>query len=94
MLIVAGHLFVDEAARERYLADALDVIVAARAAPGCADFHLTADPIDATRINVFEQWDSVEDVERFRGSGPSEEQSNAIRSASVSQHEISGSTQL
>ena len=94
MIIVAGHLFVDATARAGFLADAVGVMVAARAADGCIDFHLTADPIDPTRINVFEQWALVGDVEAFRGSGPSSEQWQVIRAAAVFQHETVETTRL
>lgn len=92
MIIVAGSLHVDAADRADYLAACLDVIVAARAAPGCIDFHLSADPVDPGRINVFEQWDSVGAVEAFRGSGPSDEQTATIRAASVAQYEVASAT--
>ena len=62
--------------------------MAARAAEGCIDFHLSADPLDDERINVFEQWDSVDAVEKFRGSGPSDDQQAMITGAHVEQHEI------
>lgn len=93
-IIVAGPIHVDAAERDGYLEACRDVIVAARAADGCLDFHLSADPIEADRINVFERWTSVAAVEAFRGSGPSGEQTASIRDAAVVQHEIAGSTPL
>ena len=94
MIIVSGSIHVDEGERDGYLAGCREVILAARAADGCLDFHLAADPIEPGRINVYEQWETVADVEAFRGSGPSDDQSAAIRKASVSQHEIAGTTSL
>ncbi len=94
MIIVAGWLRVPSEQRQSYLDDCRTVIVAARAAPGCLDFHLSADPLDDERINVFEQWQSSDDVERFRGSGPSDEQADVITSAHVEQHEIASTTSL
>jgi quinol monooxygenase YgiN len=94
MIIVSGTLYVDAAARHTYLLECQDVIVAARRSEGCVDFHLSADPIDPTRINVYEQWESAEAIDAFRGSGPSSEQTAAIRDATVFQHEISASTRL
>jgi len=91
---VAGHLFVDPAARDEYLRGCIDVMVLARRTAGCEDFSLTADPIDDRRINIFEQWDSVESVEAFRGSGQSDEQTAAILDAEVHQHVVSSSTRL
>ncbi|MDO9174709.1 MAG: antibiotic biosynthesis monooxygenase [Actinomycetota bacterium] len=94
MIIVAGALHVDPQQRQAYLDSCIEVTVAARRAPGCVDFHLSADPIEPGRINVFEQWESVEAVEQFRGAGPSSEQAATILAASVFQHEIHRSTPL
>ena len=94
MIIVSGFLRVDPARRTTYLEDCDEVIRAARSAPGCLDFHLSADPIEADRINIFEQWDSVESVETFRGAGPSNDQQATITEARVMQHEIASSTSL
>lgn len=94
MLIVSGSLLVDPRERATYLAGCEDIIRQAREAPGCIDFYLTADPLDPDRINVFEHWESVEAVETFRGSGPSEEQQSAIRDARVFQHVLASSSRL
>jgi hypothetical protein len=45
-------------------------------------------------VRVFEQWDSVADVEAFRGAGPEPDQAVAIVDAEVWQHEIASSTRL
>jgi quinol monooxygenase YgiN len=94
MIIVSGPIHVDPTERDAYLTGCRSVIEWARKAPGCLDFHLAADPIDESRINVYEQWESVAAVEAFRGSGPSDDQSAAIRSAAVFQHEIASSQAL
>lgn len=94
MIIVSGAIRVDESDRDSYLHDCREMISAARETEGCADFHLSPDPIEADRINVYEQWDSVEAVETFRGSGPSSEQRAVIRDAQVFQHDIAASTKL
>lgn len=94
MIIVAGWIRVEPAARASYLDGCVAVVVAARAAPGCIDFHLAADPIEPGRINVFEQWASVAAVESFRGSGPSDGQQGLILAAHVEQHEVASSISL
>jgi quinol monooxygenase YgiN len=94
MIIVAGALRVDADERPAYLDACLAVVEQARRAPGCLDFHIAADPIEADRINVFEQWESVDAVEAFRGSGPSGDQQAAIRSAAVFQHEVASTQAL
>ncbi len=88
MVIVAGQIFVDPAERERYLVGCAEVVEQARRAPGCLDFAITADLIDPGRINVFERWQTQEAVQAFRGSGPSQEQSAAMLSASVAEYDV------
>jgi quinol monooxygenase YgiN len=94
VIIVSGKLTVDPTARDQYLRDSEAVTRAARGAPGCLDFQQSADLIEPDRINVYEAWESEEDAEAFRGSGPSEDQSSTIIDASVYQHEIARSTPL
>lgn len=94
MIIVAGVLFVDPSEREGYLSGCHDVIVQARRAPGCVDFHLSADAIEPGRINVYEQWESIEDVERFRGDGMPDEQAAIVTGARVHQHVVASSELL
>ena len=94
MIIVAGHLTVKPDQRLSMLDKQRDIIAAARAAPGCLTFHLSADPVEDDRINVFERWDSKEAVEVFRGSGPTEDEQEGILGADVVQYEISNATSL
>ncbi|MBM3658999.1 MAG: antibiotic biosynthesis monooxygenase [Actinobacteria bacterium] len=94
MIIVSGWLRVKEGQRQRYLAASRPVIEAARSAPGCVDFHLSADPLEDDRVNVFESWEDVESVERFRGSGPSDDQQGDIVGAQVHQHHVASSIPL
>lgn len=88
MVIVAGHLMVDPEQRAAYLAGCVSVVEQARRAPGCLDFAITADLVDPGRIGVFERWESQADVEAFRGSGPSDDQGAAMRSASVAEYDV------
>ena len=88
MVIVAGHIIVEPQERESYLEGCVRVVEQARRAAGCLDFAIAADLIDPGRVNVFERWASQEAVEAFRGSGPSDEQGAAIRSASVAEYDI------
>jgi quinol monooxygenase YgiN len=94
VIIVSGSLQVDEAERDAYLRSCHELMVTARRTPGCLDFYLVADPLEPGRIDVYEQWESVEAVEAFRGSGPSSEQQAQILDARVVQHEVAGSSPL
>ena len=88
MVIVAGHLIVDPQARADYLAGCAAVVEQARSSRGCRDFAISADLLDSGRINVFERWDSQEAVDAFRGSGPGDDQSASLVSASVSEFDV------
>ena len=94
MMIVAGHLIVDPSQRESSLNECLSVVEQARRAAGCLDFSISGDLVDPGRINVFERWESQADVETFRGSGPSDEQSTAMLSAAVSEYDIADARPL
>ncbi|MFG3421221.1 putative quinol monooxygenase [Micromonospora sp. NPDC048063] len=90
MLIVAGSLYVDPDERDAYLADCVEVVRQARSAPGCVDFAIGADLVEPGRINVYERWESDAQLLAFRGAGPAEEQTVAIRGAEVHRYRISG----
>jgi len=93
-VIVSGWLRVAPDARDHYLAGCRSVVEVARDAPGCLDFHVSADPIDDGRINVFERWRDEASVEAFRGAGPSPAQQGAILDARIEQHVVASSTPL
>lgn len=88
MVIVAGHLIVAEQDRTHYLAGCAEVVRQARAADGCLDFAISADVLDARRINVFERWETRAAVEAFRGSGPDGQQRATIEAASVAEYDV------
>ncbi|MFD1812984.1 putative quinol monooxygenase [Rhodococcus gannanensis] len=94
MVIVAGHIVVRPEDRDRYLDSCAPVVEQARAATGCLDFAIAADLVDAGRINVFEKWESVSAVEKFRGSGPGDDQGAMIVSASVAEYDVTGERSL
>ena len=88
MIIVAGHITVEPQQRDAYLAGCVSVVQQARRAAGCLDFSITADLIDPGRVNIFERWASHAAVDAFRGSGLSDEQGAAMRSASVAEYDV------
>ena len=88
MVIVAGHITVAPEQRDSYLAGCVSVVEQARDAAGCLDFAISADLVDPGRINVFERWDSQGAVEVFRGSGSSDEEAEAMLSASVAEYDV------
>lgn len=90
MLIIAGWLRVDPDARASYLDGCAAVVAQARNAPGCLDFALTADLLDPARIDVYERWETDEQLLAFRGSGPDAGQAAQILDAEVHEYRVSG----
>jgi quinol monooxygenase YgiN len=90
MIIIAGSLTVDADARDRYLELHAEVAPAARKAPGCLDFVQAPDPIEPGRINIYERWDSDENLHRFRTAGgpPPHPDAPEIRAADVKKYRI------
>lgn len=82
-VVVVGHLRVAEVDRDAYVADCLEVVRQARAAPGCLDFVVAADPLERDRVAVAERWASRADLDAFRGSGPPDELGARIRDVRV-----------
>jgi quinol monooxygenase YgiN len=88
VIIVAGHLRVDSGQREAYLRTCAEVVEQARQTAGCLDFSVTGDLLDGSRVNVFERWESLEQVEAFRGDGVGGEQGALIVEAHVAEYEV------
>lgn len=91
MLIVSGRITLREGRREEFLAASRGATVQARRARGCRAFVVAADPIEADVANVYEEWDSEDDLLAFRGGGPSSDLRALIASADVRRHEVSRS---
>jgi quinol monooxygenase YgiN len=91
-IIVSGTLHVDPADRAIFLAAREAIVAHAREARGCLDFSLSADLLDARRINVYEAWRSHEDLLAYRaGPGPEQEGRIPVRAAAVRLHRIGSS---
>jgi quinol monooxygenase YgiN len=88
MIIVAGALTVEPEGRDAYLEGCRSVVEAARGAAGCLDFALSPDLLEPGRVNVFERWDSDEDLQRFRGAGPDGGQLAALLSIDVGEYAV------
>jgi len=88
MIIVAGHLVVAAADRERFIERSREAVRLARAAPGCHDFAVSADIVDPERVNVFERWADRERLKAFRGSGPSDDIGSLVRAYHVDEYDV------
>jgi len=66
VLIIAGHYFVGAAQRDAYVEAFRGLVERARAAPGCLDVAITADSVEAGRVNMYERWEDEETLAAFR----------------------------
>lgn len=87
-IVVAGHLRVAPANRDRLLELSRPAVVLARANAKCLDFVVGADLIDAGRVNVFERWASRAALEKFRASGPDNGMETLIQSFNFDEYEV------
>lgn len=56
MLIVAGHFVVDPADQAAFVAGRQEAMKATRTENGCLEYVMSPDPIDPTRVILFERW--------------------------------------
>jgi hypothetical protein len=68
---------------------AIAVARLAHLAPGCLDFVQAPDPLDPTRIHVYEQWESDDHLHRFRTAGGPALELPPLRAANVRKYRIS-----
>jgi len=88
-VIIAGHIIVAEAERDRYVAAHRDLVKRARAFRGCIDLAITADPIDPGRVNNTEIWQSVEDLEAWRAVADAPDHGIRMQDAAVQRYNAS-----
>jgi quinol monooxygenase YgiN len=91
MIIVSGSIRVRPGSRDAFLASSRDAVIQARATKGCHDFVVAGDPIEADRVNVYEEWESEAALVAFRGAGPGSDLTSVIVRADVRQHRIESS---
>lgn len=91
-IIVSGSLRVVPAQRGAFLDARVPILQHARDAPGCLDSSLSADLLDAGRVNVYERWRSRDDLLAYRaGAGPDLDDSIAVTAADIELQHISSS---
>jgi quinol monooxygenase YgiN len=89
MLIVAGKLYVHPHERDPWVAAHHEITRIARSQPGCLDLHLSADPLEEGRINLFEHWESEAALQAWRAAA--DPPNPQVLDASIQKHHISRS---
>ena len=88
MIIVAGHLELEPTDRDAFVADSATAVALARGTQGCLDFSVSADPLDPTRVNVLERWESADGLLAFRGNGPADGIVDRVLEFHVDEYEV------
>jgi quinol monooxygenase YgiN len=92
MLIVAGAFELDPADRDAFLEGRSEAMLETRKEPGNLEYVMSADPVDPTRVVLFERWADQDSFDQHmkviasapRGSGP------APKGMSIKIYDIAG----
>ncbi len=63
MIVIAGTLTLGIAVDDSVLDACRTMMTATHAEKGCVDYVFSADPLNDHTLRVFEQWESLEDLE-------------------------------
>jgi quinol monooxygenase YgiN len=66
MIIIAGYTRTAADARDDAVAAHAPMVARARTHHGCLDIAISADALDAERINVFERWEDQASLDAWR----------------------------
>jgi quinol monooxygenase YgiN len=87
-IIVAGWSTVAPEKRDAVVASFKSLVLRARSAPGCLDLAITADPVDPSRINIFEFWRSEADLRAWRAVAKPPKRIARMRRMEVQKHVV------
>jgi quinol monooxygenase YgiN len=88
VLIIAGYAEVDASKRDDYVAAHHDLVMRCRQAPGCLDVAISPDPVNARRVNVFERWESTDDLEAWRAVANAPDTGTEILTEDVMEYSV------
>jgi quinol monooxygenase YgiN len=91
MLIIAGYIIVPADRRQAYVEAFAELVVRARAHPGCLDLAITADAVDPARVNNYELWQSEADLDAWRKVSHPPKTGIPIESGQMMKYFVSGS---
>lgn len=66
MIIIAGHLRINESQRDAFVQAHQDLIKRARGFDGCVELAITADSLDPGRVNNLEIWRDTAALDAWR----------------------------
>jgi quinol monooxygenase YgiN len=98
VVIVAGAFEFDPDQRDEFLAGRLDGMRASRAEPGCLEYTMSADPLDPTRVVLFERWADQASLDThlaaMQSAPPPGQAGVAPKSISITVYDVTGERPL
>lgn len=93
MIIVGGSFEVDPAQRDAFLAERYQMMQKSRSEDGCLEYTFAADPLESSRVILFERWESQAALDAHLAA-LSASTTVTPRSASVTLYEVASERQL
>jgi len=87
-IIVAGKLTIKSGSRDEFVEKSREATLLARKEEACEDFAVSPDPIDLSRVNIFEKWRSKSALDVFRESGPESNMFSLVESFDIKEYEV------
>lgn len=90
-VVVEGRLYLHPGQRHAYLAACAPLVARARRQPGCLDFSISADTVDAARVNLVERWDGERSLAAWRRQADPPQDLPEVLHAEVRKHRLAWS---
>jgi quinol monooxygenase YgiN len=98
MVIVGGTFELEGRSREQFLSERFGLMQRSRAEHGCLEYTFSADPLDPSRVVLFEIWASREDLDAHLAAGRAApaltNPSVAAISSAITTYEVAGTAPL
>jgi len=96
MVVVGGTFQFDPGKREQFLASRVDMMRNSRAEAGCLEYTFAADPIDPSRVVLYEAWESQEALDAHLAAlrGRSTDGDVKPIASTITIYDVSGQRQL
>lgn len=98
MVIVGGTFVLDPSQREAFLASRRERMLTSRGEPGCLEYTYAADPLDASRVVLFERWEDQAALDahlvELRANPQASDTEVVPITSSITIYDVSGEHQL
>ncbi|MEO7371715.1 MAG: putative quinol monooxygenase [Ilumatobacteraceae bacterium] len=98
MVIVGGTFEFDPGQRQLFIDSRMEMMRTSRAEPGCLEYSFCPDPLDASRVVLYERWESQDALDAhilaLRAAPPSPDAEIKPITASVMIYDVSGERRI